>query len=106
MSNYYIVSLKWTRRENPYITFWRPDNSGYACPLSWAGKYSEEKVLYEPYYYNDGKNTIAVLDEVVEALSIPKPSPGEIDGDVGPVIVNSKSNMKALRASRYEYIND
>jgi len=30
MTTHYIVSVKWTRPEHAYITFWRPENCGYA----------------------------------------------------------------------------
>lgn len=92
---YYIASLKHTRRENDYITFWRPDNAGYAWPLSWAGKYTAEQVLAEQDYYNNGTCKIAVPCDLVDALGIPT-APGMVDNDAGPVVLNNRTNWRCL----------
>ena len=91
----YIISLVHTPRRDAFISFWRPDNSGYAWPLSWAGKYPLDKVLANPSYYNDGYHTLAVLAGVVDALSVKTP-PGYVDGDAGPVVGNNHHNWKIL----------
>ena len=95
---FYIVSVKWTRPEHAYITFWRPDEAGYAYPLSWSGKYSEADVLANLPYYNNGADTIAVPCSVVDPLGI-QPAPGMVDGDAGPVIMNNKVNRDLLKAN-------
>jgi hypothetical protein len=97
---YYIVSTNHTlppRRER-YITFWRPDDKGYCWPLSWAGEYSEKAVMENLGYYNSGRSAIAVLASVVDALA-EIPRQGDIDGNAGPVVRNTKRNWRMLRAA-------
>lgn len=88
---YYVVSLKWTRRDDAYISFWRPANAGYAYPLSWAGKYEEARVSEHPEYYHNGFDTIAVPCSIVDALAI-QPKQGMIDNDAGPVVPNTEAS--------------
>jgi hypothetical protein len=95
MKQFYIASLKWTKRDSLYITFWRPNDSRYAWPLSWSGKYAEDDVRNGLAYYNDGASTIAVPVEVVDPLGVP-PAPGHIDNDAGPVVLNTRDNWKLL----------
>ncbi|MGE8495418.1 hypothetical protein [Comamonas sp.] len=97
MTDCYIVSTKYTKRNSRYITFWRPDNAGYAWPLCWAGRYDSESVKAEQDYYNNGDDTVAVLCSAVDALGI-APHPGDVDGDKGPVVINSKGNWNAILA--------
>src|SRR4051812_1646912 len=92
---YYLVSTKHTKREDPYITFWRPNDAGYCWPLSWAGKYSRAEIqANRDYYISD--NTFPVPCEVVDAIAGP-PLPRLIDGDAGPVVDNTKGKLKYLR---------
>jgi hypothetical protein len=97
MSDCYIVSLKWTKRDTPYITVWRPEDSGYAWPLPWAGKYSTEQVRANRNYYHRGDDTLAVPCEVIDALG-EAPTKGMIDGNVGPVVLNNRANWNAILA--------
>lgn len=98
MSRFLIVSIKHTTRRDPYIAFWRPDNCGYAWPLSWAGRYPEKLVRADLRYYNGGDNDIAVPEEVVEALATPV-APGVIEGNAGPVVANTRENWQQLLAA-------
>lgn len=91
----FIASVAHTQKGHKYITFWRPDNAGYAWPLSWSGRYCSQQVLEEMTYYNDGIHTIAVPVEVVEKLAIP-PEKGMVDNDAGPVVLNTRENWNAL----------
>ncbi|UGQ44938.1 hypothetical protein [Massilia endophytica] len=95
MSACYIVSVKWTRRDSPYITFWRPDDCGYAWPLSWAGRYAEDDVLANKDYYHNGVSTIAVPCMLVDNLGVP-PVKGTVDGDAGPVVLNNRTNWNCI----------
>ena len=99
MAEFFIASPKHTlsRRRHRYITFWRPDNQGYAWPLPWAGRYGEEAVRDPRQHYSDGEDTLAVPCEVVEAIAV-APKPGDIDGDAGPVVLNTKENWAHLRS--------
>ena len=62
---YYVLSLRWTVGED-YITFWRPNNSGYTTDINQAGRYSQEAIINNPTYYDDCKTTLAVPCEEVE----------------------------------------
>lgn len=98
MTEFFIASPKRTLgpREHGYISFWRPDDKGYAWPLSWAGRYGEEAVRDSEQYYSDGVATLAVPCDLVEAIAM-APRPGDIDGNVGPVVLNIPENWAYLR---------
>lgn len=102
LGEYVICDLRPEWRRMPYVTFWRPDDAGYAYPLSWAGDYSEGRVREGRSYYTarKGRSLIrfAVLREVAERYSH-APTPGMIDGDAGPVVGNTPENRKALRSA-------
>jgi hypothetical protein len=95
MQAYFIASVAHTQKADRYITFWRAENKGYAWPLSWSGKYSEEAVLQNMEYYNDGWHTIAVPADVVEKLAV-GPGKGTVDNDAGPVVLNTPDNWDML----------
>nr|WP_063571387.1 hypothetical protein [Luteibacter rhizovicinus] len=97
MAEYYIVSIKHTHRRDLYITVWRPNDSGYAYPLSWAGLYAEDLMLAKLGYYNSGCSAVAVPCEVFDRIAVP-PSPGMIDNDAGPVVFNNAKSWRAIRA--------
>lgn len=97
MKDFYIVSIKHSQRHDPYITFWRPDNAGYAWPLSWAGKYDLDTVMRDLSYYNSGED-IAVPCGMADSLAV-APAPRTVDGDAGPVVLNTKENWKELLSS-------
>ena len=65
MSEYFILSLKWTRREDN-ITWWGPNCSGYTWNLDGAGRYTEERVRGNPAYFDNRESTVAVPCEVAE----------------------------------------
>lgn len=92
---YYIVNLSHLQREHRYVTFWRDNDSGYAWPLSWAGRYSEEQVRKHLDYYNSGAN-IAVPCAVVDAMAV-EPMKGDIDNNAGPVVLSNRSNWAVLQ---------
>lgn len=70
MSEFYILSLKWTRRRDGLITWWRPENNGYCYRLEEAGRYSADDVARLPNYYNDGEHTAAIPCGDVDAVSV------------------------------------
>lgn len=100
---YFIVDLRTEFARKPYITFWRPENGGYAYPLAWAGRYGKAEVIDGGDYYTkrEGRSHIrfAVPCAIVEQLAV-APAPGMIDGDAGPVVVNDAGKRKALRKAR------
>lgn len=118
MCQYYIADLRPEWRANPYITFWRAGNRGYAYPLSWAGRYGQAELIEAINYYwkRDGQTLIrfAVHCTAVDRLSI-APAPGVIDGDAGPVVPNTPANRRILRRrafipeallSKFEVVTD
>lgn len=98
MAEYYVVSVHHTKRHDHYITVWRPDDRGYAYPLSWAGKYAEERVMAALGYYNSGCSNVAVPCDVLDRIAVP-PAPRMIDGDAGPVVVNNAASWRAIKAN-------
>lgn len=66
MSEYFIMSLKWTRTNEDSVTWWRANASGYTWLLTSAGRYTERQVRGNPAYYDNRENTIAVPCEVAE----------------------------------------
>lgn len=103
---YYIVDMRPEWSKKAYITVWRPDNKGYAFPLSWAGKYNKEIIeAGGSYYFNKGGTSRYVRFPVpcaaVESLATARPAKGHIDGDAGPVLLNHAAVREALIAARY-----
>lgn len=68
MSQYYILSLKWTRGNQ--LTWWGPDNNGYVTNLAQAGKYSYETVVERRSYYDNHDTSIAIPCERADAAAI------------------------------------
>lgn len=108
---FYIVDLRPEWRKQRYATVWRPDNAGYAWPLSWGGRYDLATIDANPNYYaakaysdTDCPRTrwqrFPVPCEVVDRLAV-APRPGDIDGDAGPVLLNDERTRNALRRARY-----
>lgn len=96
MADYYVVSVHHTKRHDHYITVWRPDDRGYAYPLSWAGKYAEERVMAALGYYNSGCSNVAVPCDVLDRIAV-SPAPGMVDNDAGPVVINNASSWRAIK---------
>lgn len=100
---YYICDMRRKWLYKPYVSFWRPDDAGYAYALSWAGKYTLERVASNPvYYFSQYSRTFTrfpILCSEVDKFAA-APRPGTIDGDAGPVIWMNKDMRAALRAMR------
>lgn len=115
---FYIVDLrpKWSR--NPYVSFWRPKDAGYCYPLSWAGKYTAERVAEGGDYYTYKEWTsekgpgrlftrFPVRCSDIEALVAEVGGPpdtegrGRVDGNAGPVLRQSGAMRNRLRRLRY-----
>lgn len=96
MADYYVAALGLTRAEDLYVSFRRFVRSDGVCwPLPWAGTWSEAAVVQDAAELNDGMEAAAVPKDAVHALAT-VPTPGRIDGDVGPVVRNSAANRRAL----------
>ena len=83
VGGYLIMSAKHTRKSDRWITFWRPNNAGYAWRTDWMGLYEESAIVAHPGYYDNRSDTFAVpaafvlaravtsSDESGEALRVP-----------------------------------
>ena len=91
---YYVVSVTHTNRDHDYITVWRPENKGYAWPLSWAGQYSHQAILDEMDYYHQGEN-VALPCKLLDEMAV-APLAGKIDNNAGPVVLNNKHNWAKI----------
>ncbi len=103
---FFIVDIREQWKCQKYIMFWRPNNRGYASPLSWAGRYDRETVDAGPGYYcnTNGEQILMrfpVPCEVVEAMALTPPDSGDIDDDKGLVLRNSLKVRRKLRAAAY-----
>jgi len=102
---FYIVDLRPEWNGNPYVTFWRANDAGYAYPLSWAGEYAEDKIKGALDYYTvrQGRSLIRfpVATDTIWRVRKIKPAKGVVDGDAGPVIRNTPANRLALRRASY-----
>lgn len=104
---YYIVDMRENWKNDRYLSFWRPDNRGYAYPLAWAGQFTASQIRAQYEYYNQRKGTAGpwmrfpIACATVEAGAI-MPMRGQIDGNVGPVVPNTPAMRAALRAARAE----
>lgn len=94
---FYVVNVSHGNRERKYISVWRPENKGYAYPLSWAGRYSRAQIEGSLYYFNGGEN-VSVPCAVLDAVAV-SPEAGQVDGDAGPVVANTKANWGLILAS-------
>lgn len=100
LSAYLLASLKRTKKGDRYITFWRPERSGYAWSIPWAGRYDLDEALLcsdlSTAIYKD-THSYAVPVSVIEPLCV-APRPGDIDGNVGPVLRNTKAHWALIEA--------
>jgi hypothetical protein len=99
---YYICDMRPEWLTKPYVSFWRPDDAGYAYPLSWAGKYTLERIRDQTdYYYCRNTRSFTrfpILCSKVERFAS-APAPKTVDGDAGPVLYMSKTMRAALRSA-------
>lgn len=92
---YFIVSVKWTERREPYITLWGQDNSGYRGRIENSGRYKHADVMKHLGYYNNGHHTLAVPCELIEPLAVDI-KPGWFDGEGGKWVPNNKANWDLI----------
>lgn len=101
MKEFYVISLKHTRRDHRYVTFWRPDDKGYTIRASTAGRYTEERVRAHLGYYNGGVS-IAVPCEVIDPLTVMTTPADCYDGPDGPALLNTRAKWSVLLANMIE----
>lgn len=87
----YIISLKRTKKEEPYITLWRPNDRGYCWFKDLAGVYTE---IEEGYHHSE--DSIPISEEIADQLFV------EVtDGDTKRLaILNTKTNMAIIKAQQ------
>lgn len=96
MTEFYVVSLKHTKRSEPYITLWRENDRGYTLYPECAGKYSEEQIRDRLGYYDDGDRTMAVPCYLLDAIAVVLPD--GYDKDRG--IPNTTAAWTLIESSR------
>jgi hypothetical protein len=69
-TEFYILSLKWTRSNEECATWWGPDNSGYVMSLDNAGRYGLERVAASRGYYDNRETTLAVPCDIADKHAI------------------------------------
>ena len=100
MGPYLIASRKRTLKSHRYITFWRPNRCGYAWSLPWAGRYDAaeaQSLNDDPAGLYRDEHSYAVPMAALEPLMV-APRAGDIDGDVGPVLRNTKAHWAVIEA--------
>lgn len=87
----FIVSLRRTRKEEPYITLWLHNDRGYCWFKDMAGFYTEIK---EGYHRSE--NSVPISEEIADQLFT------EVnDCDTKRLaILNTKTNMAIIKAQQ------
>lgn len=88
---YYIASLKNTKKSEPYITLWRPNNAGYCWFKDMAGVYLE----IEDGYHNSG-DSVPISSEIADQLF----TEVTYDGRKQLAILNTPRNITIIKAQQ------
>ncbi len=85
---YYIISLKYTERSEPYITLWRPNDAGYCWFKDMAGIYTD---IYEGYHRSGDSIPVAaaIVDQLFTEVTY--------EGKKRLAILNTKTNMAIIK---------
>jgi hypothetical protein len=68
---YYLLSVRWTKRNEGVITWWGPDSKGYVYRLKDAGRYTGLEIAAHLDHFHNGHSTLAIPCAVVDALGVP-----------------------------------
>lgn len=98
MTEYFILSLKWTSPDDHYITFWHPNNAGYTWALERAGRYDEALIASHASYYNNADSTLAVPVDVAVTLA----ESATLDRHEVTAVRNTPRNMRVLKGAGYK----
>ena len=83
----YLISLKHTRKLDPYFTLWRAKNAGYCMSLENAG-------LYETIEqgYHDGDGVLPVDAEIIDRMG------GQVmyDGELKTMVPQNRYTLAEL----------
>lgn len=104
-NQFYICDLRPEWSKKPCVTFWRPNNAGYAFPLPWSGKYTLDEIMAQPSYYWErpyGMPRAPFIRFPIACAEVDKlgaePTPGIVDGDAGPIVWKTRHIVRQLRA--------
>jgi hypothetical protein len=88
---YYIVSVKHTKKSEPYITLWRQNDAGYCWFKDMAGTYDE---IHNGYHRS--VDSIPITEALADRLFT------EVfyDGKKRMAILNTPTNMRIIKAQR------
>lgn len=86
-NTYYLISLKHTKKQEKFMTLWRPNDSGYCFAKSMAGIY---QTLEQGYH--DSENTLPIKEENADGLFVDT----DYDGTPQKMIPNNKSSWEAI----------
>lgn len=64
---YYYISLKWTHKQDAFITLWGPNSSGYQWYQSWIGKY-DSAYTYDKDEYDVKSIPCSIADTLFEKV--------------------------------------
>ncbi|MGE5681837.1 MAG: hypothetical protein ACM34K_13240 [Bacillota bacterium] len=87
---FYIISLKWTNKDDGYITLWRTNGYGYCWNRAYAGIF-DEKYIQKNHSTPDDSTKI-VPQDVVDRLW----TGGFIDDQIAAILPNTEKVRKAL----------
>jgi len=92
---YIVISVKHTKRTDPYITLWNPEDEGYCFRIEAAGRYDQGRILANISYYNSGCDSVAVRHDDLIALAV-QVKKGYLGND-GLVIPNNAKSWKTIK---------
>jgi hypothetical protein len=92
---YYILSLKLSKKRDKWFTFWRSNNSGYVWCIDNAGVYKEKEIMSEQAYYNNMESTLAIETYIVKEFA--KNYNAKLDVEGLAIGINSKKFFKFIK---------
>lgn len=87
----YLVSLKHTRKNDPFITLWGPNSAGYVWSTKRAGQYDELKKGY-----HDSDDTLPIDTEIIDRMA----SMVTYEGELKSMVPQNRYTLKELGLKR------
>lgn len=96
--SYYLVSLKWTHKDDPLITFWK-GRVGYAWFRAWCGRFpsNEANKIQENGTAGPAPTVLAVATSKIDDLWV-KSTYNEIDVEFMPNTQQVRDRMGITKA--------
>lgn len=103
VTNGYIISLKWTHKDDQYLTLWRKNNKGYCWYKEWAQVYDQDQIQY------NSEEQIFVSEQILQPLwkeiQIDHPICREnIEPNSYYILPNNQQVLQALSIKRSDLI--